>query len=54
MNNNSISADKRFDDQAGDDSSQLKKPKSSGMQIKSKVSLIISLSTVTLLKMLLP
>ena len=54
MDDNSISANKRYDEQDGDVSSQLKKPKNSGMQIETKVSLIISLSTVTLLKMFLP
>lgn len=55
MNGNSISPDKRYDDQDEDVSSQLKKkPNNSGMQLESKVNLIFSLSTVTLLKMFLP
>lgn len=55
MDGNSLTADKRYDDKDGDVSSQLnKKPNNSGMQIQTKVSLLISLSTLTLLKMFLP
>ncbi|CAO1306342.1 unnamed protein product [Diamesa hyperborea] len=55
MDGNSLTANKRYDDKDEDVSSQLKKnPNSAGMQIETKVILILSLSTVTLLKIVLP
>ncbi|CAO1367149.1 unnamed protein product [Diamesa serratosioi] len=55
MKDNSISSDKRYEDQNGDVSSKMKKKaENAGVQIDIKVSLIIALSTVTMLQIFMP